>query len=113
MIMKRTSLSHFAKKWIYFFMIMKRTSLSHFAKKLIYFLWSWNALAYHIFQDFSNLPRKELLGFNPPHISFNELTVSEVIGSKPGQLSRQQNDFYDIHKEPQIYNVFHVVSSAY
>ena len=33
--------------------------------------------------DFSNLPREELLGFNPPHISFDELNVAEVIGSNP------------------------------
>ena len=32
-------------------------------------------------QDFSNLPREELLGFNPPHIGFHELNVAEVIGS--------------------------------
>ena len=30
--------------------------------------------------DFSNLKRDELLRFYPPHISFNELKVSEVIG---------------------------------
>ena len=43
--------------------------------------------------DFSNLPREELLGFNPPHISFDELNVAEVIGSKTFKLKKLSRKF--------------------
>ena len=42
--------------------------------------------------DFSNLPKEELRRFYPPHISFSELDVEEVIGV--GGFGKVYRGFY-------------------